>query len=139
MKVLKKESLASVEELTRELHHIAKVPPHRNVVQLCGFSLAKERPFLVFELCETGAVDAYLRASVDANQRPGVKTRLGWAIDACNGLLHLHAHRVVHRDVAARNLLLSNGVAKLTDFGLARVMSAEESAAMTKCTTGPIR
>lgn len=27
-------------------------------------------------------------------------------IDACKGIQHLHAHKIIHRDIAARNMLL---------------------------------
>ena len=44
------------------------------------------------------------------------------ALMCAAGLAHLHHSNVVHRDIAARNVLLtSSGVAKLTDFGMSKV------------------
>ena len=48
----------------------------------------------------------------------------GWLCffsDTCSGMEYLESRKVVHRDLAARNVLISEeGVAKVSDFGLAR-------------------
>ena len=36
------------------------------------------------------------------------------------GLQHMHKNKVVHRDVKPENILFSNGVIKIADFGLSR-------------------
>eukprot|EP00756_Hemistasia_phaeocysticola_P005653 Hpha_TRINITY_DN13443_c0_g2::TRINITY_DN13443_c0_g2_i1::g.131308::m.131308 len=44
---------------------------------------------------------------------------LGLMKDILAGLLCLHERGIVHRDLKCRNVLLSDGVAKLSDFGVA--------------------
>ena len=48
--------------------------------------------------------------------------RLG--AEVAGGLAHVHTHDVVHRDVKPANILLSDGGARLTDFGIARAPGA---------------
>ena len=76
---------------------------HSNVVKLVGVvTMPREMPaVLIIEFCEGGALDEYLK------QRPGMTTmvlRLSFCADVASGLGYLASRRVVHRDVAARNV-----------------------------------
>jgi serine/threonine protein kinase/tetratricopeptide (TPR) repeat protein len=73
-------------------------------------------PFLVMEYLEGESLRALLR-----RQRPRLKQTLAIALDVAAGLAHAHERHLVHRDIKPGNIfLLTNGRAKLLDFGLAR-------------------
>ncbi|PRP81758.1 tyrosine-protein kinase Fps85D-like [Planoprotostelium fungivorum] len=56
------------------------------------------------------------------------------------GLLHLHSEKVIHRDMAARNVLLSRHLEpKLSDFGMSREQMSTESAGRTYSEVGPLK
>lgn len=101
--------------------------PHPNLVTLYGWCLNGSEKLLVYEYMEGGSLEDMI----------GDRTRLTWrrrldvAIDVARALVFLHHEcftTIVHRDVKASNVLLGrNGKARVTDFGLARVVDAGNS------------
>ena len=56
-----------------------------------------------------------------------VRTLLDMSADAARGLEYLASKRFVHRDFAARNLLVSDDMTlKVTDFGMSRKLASSE-------------
>ncbi|TWF53213.1 serine/threonine protein kinase [Neorhizobium alkalisoli] len=69
------------------------------------------------EFFPEGSAEAYLeRSYVTARQA------IRWCIDILFSLEHSHANGVLHRDIKPGNIMISNGTAKLSDFGLATVV-----------------
>ncbi|CAL0325771.1 unnamed protein product [Lupinus luteus] len=101
--------------------------PHPNLVTLHGWCLNGSEKILVYEYIEGGSLEDLVTD----------RTRLTWrrrvevAIDVASALAYLHHEcnpSIVHRDVKASNVLLDkDGKAKVTDFGLARVVDAGDS------------
>uniref|UniRef100_A0A3P9CYU0 non-specific serine/threonine protein kinase n=1 Tax=Maylandia zebra TaxID=106582 RepID=A0A3P9CYU0_9CICH len=48
-----------------------------------------------------------------------------WFVQICLGLKHIHDRKILHRDIKAQNIFLTNGgmKAKLGDFGIARMLN----------------
>src|SRR5688572_10574473 len=67
------------------------------------------------------------RASATTTAFHGLSTAnlVDWALQIANGMTHMEEKKVIHADLATRNVLLyENGVAKITDFGLSRQLYA---------------
>jgi serine/threonine protein kinase len=112
--------------------------PHPNIVQLLGYSIHPDNlnMILIMEFCNGGSLDIHL---FDSNRDLPVPQKLELVKGIALGLNHLHANGIVHRDIAARNILLSNGVPKLSDFGMSRQLDGGKKRGTTKADTGPVR
>ncbi|XP_071447294.1 tyrosine-protein kinase CSK [Hetaerina americana] len=92
---------------------------HKNLVQLLGLVFNNKHIYLVTEYMSKGSLVDYLRSR--GRLHVTKKDQINFAFDTCSGMEYLESRKVVHRDLAARNVLISEeGVAKVSDFGLAR-------------------
>ncbi|KAI9175185.1 hypothetical protein LWI28_028629 [Acer negundo] len=101
--------------------------PHPNLVTLYGWCLDGSQKILVYEYMDGGSLDDLILDRTRLTWR----RRLDIAIDVARALFFLHHEcypAIVHRDVKASNVLLDkDGKARVTDFGLARVVDAGDS------------
>ncbi|CAE6499584.1 unnamed protein product [Rhizoctonia solani] len=96
---------------------------HENVLPLLGLCVVNNELGMVSEFMPNGNIQDYIRNNPSVN-------RYQLAIHVCAGLVYLHEHpkHVVHGDLKALNVVVdANGIPKLTDFGLAQMIRAEDS------------
>ncbi|TVU48741.1 hypothetical protein EJB05_00012, partial [Eragrostis curvula] len=106
---------------------------HVNLVKLRGFCTEGARQLLVYEYMSRGSLDHSLfRSAGNLLEWPA---RLRVCIRAARGLAYLHAgcdRKILHCDVKPENILLDDhGGVKIADFGLAKLMSPEQSGLFT--------
>lgn len=95
---------------------------HDNIVRFIGISW-RPRIYMVQELMTLGSLHTYIKDNID-DINPLVEIPL-WAVQITKGMMYLEEREVVHRDVALRNILLgSEKIAKISDFGLSRVLGS---------------
>ena len=126
-----------------ELHILLRLN-HPNIVQykaIC-FLTGSNLPALVMEQLQVN-LHAYLLNASYANLPLNAKISI--LCDTAKGLAYLHNHKpaVIHRDLTAKNVLLSSDrVAKISDFGNARIVSIDPTCASeltsTTCVPGTI-
>jgi eukaryotic-like serine/threonine-protein kinase len=105
-----------VERFRREARALAQLN-HPNIVTVIDRGEYKGRQFIVFEHVE----GENLKELVDRDGQLPVERALGLVHQVARGLAFAHEHGVVHRDVKPHNVLIDeDGVAKVTDFGIAR-------------------
>ncbi|CAH7689483.1 kinase-like domain-containing protein [Phakopsora pachyrhizi] len=114
---------------------------HENIVRFIGVSVPEESLkrtvpiMIVSELCTNGDLFDYIRKVPN----PGFLKICGIFRDICKGLDYLHSNVpvIIHRDLKSSNVLItSRGVAKLNDFGLARIKNSTRS--MVKSLVGTV-
>lgn len=93
---------------------------HKNLVNLLGVVYNNKHIYLVTEFMSKGNLVDYLRSR--GRLHVTRKDQINFAYDTSSGMEFLEKQKVVHRDLAARNVLIAeDGVAKVSDFGLARL------------------
>ncbi|XP_075659190.1 putative LRR receptor-like serine/threonine-protein kinase At1g67720, partial [Castanea sativa] len=116
-----------VETFVREVTSLSHVR-HPNLVRLIGYCENQDEYFLVYELCHNGNLSEWLFGK--AKVLSWIK-RVEIAIDSARGLWFLHTYPegcIVHRGIKPTNILINaNFRAKLSDFGLSRVMEVDQS------------
>ncbi|KAJ8425520.1 hypothetical protein Cgig2_019247 [Carnegiea gigantea] len=117
-------------EFLAEMETIGKVQ-HENLVPLFGYCVFAEERFLVYEYMENGSLDVWLRNRADAVEILDWPTRFKICLGSARGIAFLHhgfVPHIIHRDIKSSNILLDrNFEPKVSDFGLARIISAYES------------
>uniref|UniRef100_A0A915Q3T4 non-specific protein-tyrosine kinase n=1 Tax=Setaria digitata TaxID=48799 RepID=A0A915Q3T4_9BILA len=90
---------------------------HENLVQFIGIACQKEPLMIIVEFCGGGSLLKYLRKK---GAHLGIATRYRFGKEASAGLKYLEEKRCIHRDIAARNCLLTEQTLtlKICDFGL---------------------
>ncbi len=97
---------------------------HSNIARLIdGGSTPEGLPYLVMEYVEGTPIDQYCE-----NRQSTITERLKLFRDVCAAVQYAHQNLVVHRDIKAGNILVtSDGVPKLLDFGIAKLIHSEFS------------
>ncbi len=111
---------------------------HPNIVRLLdGGTTEDGRPYLVMDHVEGVPIEEY------ANSRGlSVEARLELFRQVCAAVHYAHQNLVVHRDLKPSNILVTaDGVPKLLDFGIAKILlpeHAEKAAGLTVAGSRPM-
>ena len=116
-----------VTKFCRELQILSALN-HEHLVSYLGMCPVPDsksfQPMLLMELLKTNLHDYLL----DGTRRPIPRTKVSILLGISKGLNYLHAKGVLHRDLTARNILLTSDtvtrdpVAKIGDFGNSRIV-----------------
>ena len=87
---------------------------HPNIVKIYDYNIMPF-PYFEEELCDS---------SLDKLKKPMSTAQAAWIIfNVCEGLKYAHNLQVIHRDLKPQNILLKNGIPKISDWGLSKIVT----------------
>ncbi|XP_025831636.1 focal adhesion kinase 1 isoform X4 [Agrilus planipennis] len=123
VKTCKNPDPATAEKFLEEAYIMQKFD-HQHIIKLIG--ICPDSPvWIVMELAKLGELRAYLQSN---KNRLDLASLILYTFQLSTALSYLESKKFVHRDIAARNVLVSSHTCvKLADFGLSRWMGEEQS------------
>ena len=115
-------SASALQLFLRERQILARLH-HRFIAQLIdGGTTPEGTPFLVMEYIEGTSITDYTR-----EQNLNLEERLDLFCKVCSAVSFAHRNLIVHRDLKPENILITDeGIPKLLDFGIAKLLSESD-------------
>ena len=128
--------LAVVLQRFHEERQILARLEHPNIARLLDAGTTPDgRPFFVMEYVDGEPLREYCNA-----RRLGVRPRLELFLSVCGAVQYAHQNLIVHRDLKPGNILVTaDGVPKLLDFGIAKLLREDTSPAGAPATVTVMR
>ncbi|XP_063314489.1 serine/threonine-protein kinase PLK4 [Pelobates fuscus] len=106
---------------------------HPSILELYNYFEDSNYVYLILEMCHNGEVNRCLKN----RKKPfSEKEARHFMQQIVKGMLYLHSHGILHRDLTLSNLLLSNDMnIKIADFGLAAQLKMPTEKHFTMCGT----
>ncbi|OIT36407.1 PREDICTED: G-type lectin S-receptor-like serine/threonine-protein kinase SD2-5 [Nicotiana attenuata] len=120
-----KESFLTEVNIVGGIHHV-------NLVKLIGFCAEKSHRLLIYEYMINGSLDRWI------SHENGLTwlTRQKIISDIAKGLAYLHedcSQKIIHLDIKPQNILLDQHLnAKISDFGLSKLIEKDKSKVVTR-------
>ncbi|XP_013418582.1 serine/threonine-protein kinase PLK4 [Lingula anatina] len=113
-----------------EIHSRLK---HPAILELYNYFEDSNYVYLVLEMCHNGELYRYLKTNCKVLSEQEARVFLRQIVQ---GMLYLHSHGILHRDLTLANLLLTKDMdVKIADFGLATQLSVPDEKHFTMCGT----
>ncbi len=104
-----------------------KLCHHPNIVKLLDHFENSEYIYIVMEYISGGTLNQYIKNHyfyISESEAANIISQIG------NGLKYLHNYGIVHRDLKTDNIMLTknneNGIIKIMDFGLSKIVGPKE-------------
>lgn len=94
---------------------------HPNIVSIFDVGQDNGRYYIVMEYIDGITLKDYItqKGALDWKEASGI------AIQICSAIEQAHKNHIIHRDIKPHNILITKeGIAKVTDFGIARAVSS---------------
>lgn len=129
------ETAFAINRFRRERQILARLENAYIARLIDGGTTADGLPYFVMEYVEGQPINQYC----DANSLT-IRDRLSLFLKVCSAVQYAHERNIIHRDLKPGNILVKkDGTPKLLDFGIAKMLVAQSSAAESEATHQTIR
>jgi serine/threonine-protein kinase len=105
----------------REAHAVAKLR-HENILEIFDFAASADDSYIVTEFIDGATLKQFTTDHPPQHAEIGAMV----VLQICRALGHAHGQGILHRDVKPENVMIrSDGVVKLTDFGISQMLDLE--------------
>jgi RNA polymerase sigma factor (sigma-70 family) len=112
---------------------------HPNIVRVVDTGVLDDRPYMAMQLIQGCSLSALIRTCSEREMALPPTVLAHIACDLGAALEYAHRHHVLHRDVTPGNVLLSDaGECRLSDFGVARLVTEDLGLTRTKAFMGKV-
>ncbi|KAM8808163.1 serine/threonine-protein kinase PLK4 [Eudromia elegans] len=106
---------------------------HPSILELYNYFEDSNYVYLILEMCHNGEMSRYIKNRKKPFSEEEARHFLHQII---TGMLYLHSHGILHRDLTLSNILLTNNMnVKIADFGLATQLKMPHEKHYTMCGT----
>ncbi|KRX08052.1 Protein kinase-like domain [Pseudocohnilembus persalinus] len=107
----------NTQKINNELTIFNKAQSCKYVVTMHSFSKTNNSVYIFMDLCNEGSLTNYVRK----RQRLDLNQSVDFLRKLVEGYSYLRVQNVMHRDLKPDNVLIDNGIPRLTDFGLSKI------------------
>jgi serine/threonine protein kinase/cytochrome c-type biogenesis protein CcmH/NrfG len=98
---------------------------HPNVMPIIEATIYNDYQVIISAYSNEGSLDSWLKRQ--NGRAPSEKVAVELITGILQGLVHLHSNKVIHSDLAPKNVLLQGGIPRLIDFGLSKILASNQS------------
>ena len=116
-------SIKDLNEFKREIYPWIELSEHPNIVSAFTVDLDdNKRPYLLMEPIFPNEQNHLTLTEYIESEDISEEQILKWCIQFCNAMEYVNQKGYTHGDVKSDNILISDGIVKITDFGLVQLI-----------------
>ena len=124
-----------VEKCLQEVNLLKRVN-HPNIIKYLDSFIFQNELYIAVEWADKGDVKRLIRKYKQEGDEIDERKVIEYTKEIAAGLNHMHEQRIIHRDLKPANILItSDGIFKLGDLGLGRIMNTETIKTFSKVGT----